>query len=264
MLAGVQIAKMKATTFLKDLKATRGEERAYLANFIVNFGRAAYLMHHTLAQFRERRALMQEATKNYVVSMASCLETFYRDFLVYVLSLDETTLERILPELKGKTTYGDIHSLLKEGLTFSDIAVAEARFQSLAEIDSFMSRMLFPKNYLEELSSFSLDCIIPSRGKRGAMILWKDWRLEFASIFAHRHSLVHDANKPCTIDFPEIQKLEALALTVPQITAELVAQKFPVKGTLRGNGWPVLLLVEDVIAEDWEFGVQGDAIEFTK
>jgi hypothetical protein len=127
-----------------------------------------------------------------------------------------------------------------------------------------MSKMLFPKNYVAELDSFSLDCLVPARDAHTTMKLWKNWQAQFSSIFTYRHSFVHNANKPCLIESSEIQSLEALALIVPQMTAELVARKFPVKGTMHINGRPVLLLVEDVIAEDWEFGVEGDAIEFTK
>jgi hypothetical protein len=255
---------MKTTTFLKDLRETRGDENAYLANFIINFARAAFLMHKILPQFKDREVVMQEAIKNYVVSIASCLETFYRDISIYVLSLDESILERVLPDLKTKTTYADIHSLLKDGIKFSEIAATEASFQSMAEIDSFMSKLFHPKGYFEELDSYSLDCLVPTRSKRVKMQLSNQWRSEYASIFNHRHSLVHNANKPCLIQLPEIQKLEALALTVPQMTAELIAQKFPIKGTIRANGFPVLLLVEDVISEDWEIANDGFAIRVEK
>ena len=116
----------------------------YYANSIVKFGPAACLMHHTQAQFRGRKALLREAIKNYVVSMASYPETFCRDFPEYVLLLGETTPGRILPGHKGKAAYRDVHSPLKEGLAFSDIAVADSRSQSLAEIGSSKYRMLFP------------------------------------------------------------------------------------------------------------------------
>lgn len=46
--------------------------------------------------------------------------------------------------------------------------------------------------------------------------------------------------------------LETTALLVPQLTAELVSKKFDGKGTLRIRGLPVLILVDDLLSDDWE------------
>lgn len=255
---------MKNKNFIRDLQLTRGEKSVFLANFIINFARGARLMHKILPQFKNQEPIIQEAIRNYIISIASCLETFYRDIYVYVLSLDETILERVLPDLKTKTTIADIHSLLKDGVNFSEIAASEASFQSVAEIDSFMSKLFTPKSYFEELDTYSLDCLIPARSIRAKMELHAQWRSEFAAIFNYRHSLVHNANKSCLVDFPEIQKLEALALTVPQMTTELIAKKFPISGVFRMEGSPVLFLIEDMVAEDWENSDDKVGIQINK
>ena len=168
---------MKKTDFISELKSTRGNENSYMVNFIGNFARAATLMHKILAQFGKQDELVREASKSYIVSIVSCLETFYRDLFTYVLSLDESTLERVLPDLKEKPTYSNMHTLLKQGVEFSDIVATEANFQSIAEIDSFMSKLFFPNSYLKELDSFSFRCFVPARSIQANMKLDQDWPL---------------------------------------------------------------------------------------
>jgi len=258
---------MKKTKFIKEWRATRGENYSYLSNFVSNYSVSALLMHKALSQFRNQDAIIQQSIRNYIISIASCLETFYRDLFNYVLSFDEATLERTLPELKAKPTYSDIHSLLQDGITFSEIAAAEANFQNIQEIDLLMSKLFYPHSYLDSLEASTCEFILPTRGIRSRVQfsqMWNNWKSDFSNIFQHRHSFVHNANKPCEIKFKEIQNLESLALVVAQITSELVIHKFPIKGALRGNGLPVLLLMEDLISEDWEIATSKDGIQFEK
>ena len=48
------------------------------------------------------------------------------------------------------------------------------------------------------------------------------------------------------------------------MTAELIAKKLELKGMIRFNGIPVLLLIENVISEDWEIADDGIGMEVTK
>jgi hypothetical protein len=243
---------MKKSNFIKEWRASRGEDNSYLMNFIYNFCRSAYLMHKVLPQFRDQKGIIQESIRNYIISTATCLETFYRDLLIFVLSQDETTLERVLPDLREKTTYSDIHSLLQDGIKFAEIAVADASFQNISEIETFMSKLFFPNSYLQELDSFFLECFIPARSARTIFKLDNSWRSDFAKIFIHRHSFVHDANKVCDIELSEIRQLETIALLVPQLTTYLIANKFSKVVLSKEHNTPVIFIIEDIISDDWE------------
>ncbi len=244
---------MNSFQFISDLKGTRGEVWGFLVNFLGNFGRSARLMHRVLATLRDDKVVCEEAMRGYITAMASCLETFYRDLYIYVLSQDEESLRRALAEVRDKATLAEIHSLLADGLTFSEIVTGKATFQSISEIDSFVSKLFHPAGYLDTLQDYEHMCLVPSRAARQARFKLDDkWRTNLAKIFTTRHALVHDANMSFQLSANEMASLETTALFVPQLTAELVSKKFDGKGTLRIRDLPVLILVDDLLSDDWE------------
>jgi hypothetical protein len=68
--------------------------------------------------------------------------------------------------------------------------------------------------------------------------------------FSLRHEFAHDANSKTLVLAEEIRRIETTALLTCQITALLpgIAPKVVVNG---GN-LPAILLVEDLISDDWE------------
>lgn len=93
---------MNSFTFIRELKANRGEVWSFLTNFLGNFGRSALLMHRVIATLHTDKLVCQEAMRSYIIAMTSCLETFYRDVYIYVLSQDEASLRRVLPDVREK------------------------------------------------------------------------------------------------------------------------------------------------------------------
>lgn len=244
---------MNSFAFISDLKGTRGEAWGFLVNFLGNLARSARLMHRVLATLRDDKVACEEAMRGYIIAMASCLETFYRDLYVYVLSQDEVSLRRVLAEVREKATFAEIHSLLADGLTFSEIITGKATFQNISEIDSFVSKLFHPVRYLDTLQAYEHICLVPSRAAGPARFKLDDkWRSSLAKIFTNRHALVHDANMLFQLSANEMASLETTALFVPQLTAELVSKKFDGKGTLRIRDLPVLVLVDDLLSDDWE------------
>ncbi|SRR6266404_513207 len=254
---------MTSFAFIQELKANRGEVWSFLINFLGNFGRSAILMHKVIATLHTDKLVCQEAMRGYIIAMTSCLETFYRDLYIYVLSQDEASLRRVLPDFRDKATLAEIHSLLSDGLTFSEIVTSKATFQSISEIDNFMSKLFHPAGYLDTLRDYEHICLIPSRDSRVAHFKLDDkWCPNLANIFTTRHALVHDANKSFLLSGNEMAKLETTALMVPQLTAELVSKKFDGKGTLRARDLPVLVLVDDMLRDDWGIA-EEEGIGFT-
>ena len=243
---------MKSAEFIGELTQTRGKPWGFMANFLGNYARSARLMHAVLPLCREKKDLLSEAMRGYVVAITSALETYYRDVYVYVLSQDEASLRRVLQDVREKATLAELHSLLADGVSFSEIVASEATFQNLAAVEKFMSKLFQPIGYLDTLGGYEHDCVVPVRGARTIMKLGDGWRTDLASIYSRRHAFVHDANKQCDLSPKEMQRLETVALLIPQMTAELVSKKFDSKGTFRMGSLPVLLLVEDLISDEWE------------
>jgi hypothetical protein len=251
---------MRGADFIQALRASRGKPTGFLSNFLSNFSEAAILMHKVLGPFQAKPHVRAQAGRGYLISMASCLETFYRDVVVYVLGKDEESLASILQDLREKATLAELHQVFRESVSFPEIAASRVTFQSLAEIETVMSRVFRPDGYLGALDKFELECLNPSKGRARLRLgeLFPDWRTSLERIFRERHALVHDANLQFSISDSDMASLEAVALLIPQLTAELLATRYGKEGTLRVEGepsvrdLPVLLFISEVISENWE------------
>lgn len=250
---------MKTQHFVRDHKTTRGESRRFLGNFLFNFTRSARLMHAILRVFRSDELLLEEAMRSYIIALTSALETYYRDIYVYVLSQDKDALCRVLSGEKDKASLSDIHASLDAGLEFYDIAASTAAFQSLDQVDAFMSKLFDQRGYLETLEKYECEFAVPARGARARIKLPSSWRVDLATVFSKRHALVHDANKSFDLSPDDMQRLETVALLVPQLTAELLARKFNGKGTLRFAGLPALMILEDILSDNWYVVTDGSS-----
>jgi len=238
--------------FISDLKSTRGEVWGFLGNFLGNFARSTRLMHRVIATLQDDPVVCKEAMRRYIIAMASCLETFYRDLYVYVLSQDEGSLKRVLADVRDKATLAEIHSLIAGGLSFSEIVTGKATFGSISDVDSFVSKLFHPAGYLDTLQNYEHICLVPSRSARKVHFKLDDkWRSNLAKIFESRNALVHDANKPFHLSANAMASMETTVLLVPQLTAELVSKKFDGKGTLRIRDLPVLILIDDLLSDSW-------------
>ena len=208
-------------------------------------------MHRCIAQMRDKPDLIQEAKRGYIVALTGSVETFYHDLVIHLLSQDSALLQKALAGVKEKFQLGDIHGLLAENISFPEMVAAHMNFQSLEEIERVLENVFPPGGYLDALSSFEFICAIPARSAGVAKVrLPSKWRGEFAELFKIRHGLVHDANLPCDVTHSKMANLEALVLQIAQMTAGLVSKLFqvaPPSGTL-----PAFMLIEDLIAEDWE------------
>jgi hypothetical protein len=238
---------------IKARRATR-EEYPFLLAFLRNFSRSAKLMRASLASFSAQASLLHESMRGYIVAMASCLETFYRDLYLYSLETDSQLLARSIGDFRDKYSLAELYGAMVDKVSFAEIAADKAVFQNIGEIDRYLGRLFQPLGYLAALEAYEYKCWIPSRSATSACLrLWSGWRADFAQIFSLRHLLVHDANAACAVSRSEMARLETVAILVPQMTAALIRQR-----TRQGDepgAQPivegVVLLVEDLIAEDW-------------
>lgn len=237
---------------LKAFKESRGEPISYLQNFIINISTSAQLMHAVLREFRTNEAIFKEACKNYIISLTSCLETFYRDLYVFVLEKDPESLKLILPELREKVSLAEVHALLESGFSFAEITSTRVNFQNLEQVECFFSKIFRPTGYLGTMDAFELECFIISKMVRAKIRLPENWRSKLSQLLMKRHEYVHNANSKFTLTSSEMAETEALVLLLVQLTSHCMAQKFGGKSALHLGEFPAILLVDDLLADDWE------------
>lgn len=138
--------KAKTVEFIKQWKKSREQLGTHLLNFLANLSKAALLMHACLRAFRKDESLMESAKQNYVISITSCLETYYRDLFIDVLHKNESLLEKMLLEIKGGKESSprlvEMYYFHKGGFSFAEIATSYFRFQAIEEIDGSVSKLL--------------------------------------------------------------------------------------------------------------------------
>jgi hypothetical protein len=264
LLGWVETNIMIPKVILKELKSSRGNPSDFLMNFIFNYSRASTLMHKCLVVMlkeKYKQNLMKEASRNYIISMASCLETFYRDMFIHILKQDKSLLSDVLTDIKEKKTLSEVHELSKEDIDLSELAAYHFKFQNVEEIERSMVKLFEPKGYLKSVNDYEHICTFFSSGLEiKKIVLPKKWQRDLSHIFQNRHKLIHDASSKFSIPLNEMAHLETLVLAITQISAAIVAEKFNVnllriskKGEEIKPGTPPLFLtIEDITREDWE------------
>jgi hypothetical protein len=129
---------------------------------------------------------------------------------------------------------------------------AQVSFQSAEAIDRNFSIFFSAKPFLETLDDFELVCAIPSAQHRGPaqLKLSPGWQSDLARVFSLRHEFAHDANSKTQIEANEMRRIETTVLVLCQITTHLSGIKLKV---IRSDGYyPAILLISDLISEDWE------------
>lgn len=245
---------MRRTERLKGRQASRGTAPSYHLNFLRNFAVSAQLMHSSLKAFRSDKNLLSEAIRQYMIGITSCLETYYRDLFVALLEADELLLQRLFERDKRAKQLAKLRDTEPDDIQNAELAGELFKFQNLFGIDQALSEVLQPLCYVDALTSTEFVCVIPSRSPEPALLrLWPQWQGQFSGVFDRRHEFVHDANVRSALPLSEMAGIEATALIVPQLTTLLVAQRLGATSPFlaMGDRMPAVLLVEDLIANDW-------------
>jgi hypothetical protein len=245
---------MSRTERLRGRQASRGQTPSCLLSFLKNFARAARLMHSSLRAFASQDDLIQEAIRLYIMGMTTCLETYYRDLYIALHEADEQLLRKLFEGDKHGARLARLRASEPKDIPDSELASELAKFQNLSGIDQALSEILKPQRYVEVLSSTEFLCVIPSRrADLASMKIWPDWQSQFSRVFDCRHEFTHDANKDCDVTRKDIAFIESTALVVPQLPTFLMAQRLGASGeVLSMNTVPAILLVDDLIADDWQ------------
>ncbi len=248
---------MNKADVLKKREIHRGDPEGLALNFLLNYSAPARLMRSDLPPKKGKEDLLQAAMRAYVIGIAACTETFFRDVFVFLLRHNPGLFDRALKESVRSEPAGRLKKYLAQGVSADEFAAA-ASFQNASNIDHNISIFFAGRTFFAVLDQFELVCAVPSAGNRGPakLKLPSSWRNDLDLVFSLRHEFAHDANSKTIIRIEDMRRIETSALLICQLTVLLPGIRPPIIVSEKQR--PAILLIADLIAEDWEIA-DGDA-----
>jgi hypothetical protein len=246
---------MKKADILKQRELHRGDPQAFVLSFVVNYSAPARLMHSFLPPIEGKEDILQAAMRAYVIGIAACVETFFRDLYFYLLKRNSSLLQRALKESNRTESTSRLPRYLAEGASVEEFA-ASASFQNAEAINRNVS-VFFSTPFFDVLDQFELVCDVPSalQSRSARLKLPPCWQSDLRRVFSLRHEFAHDANSKTMISAEEMRRIETTALLICQITALLPGVEPQI--IVSQKRLPVILLVADLISDDWEIAEDG-------
>lgn len=242
----------KVTSRLKDeliqLKDSRGTIDDLYLNYLNNFSENAKLIHFSL---KGSTLIRSVARRQYLVFLISSIETFFRDLFIYVHSVDDELMNKLLRKFKNLDNY---YSL--EELSLIEVLSKSFNFQNINDLEIAFDQ-LWGISFLETICNSSINpCGFNGKVFQTLCIsaMFPDWKSIFNEVFAIRHKVVHDANfRPNDIT-ELVQKAEALFLLIPQLTIFLIVEEYKLPSIFlktEDSTLPYIFSIHDILAEDW-------------
>ncbi|MGG3124025.1 hypothetical protein ABEP18_25910 [Priestia megaterium] len=224
---------------LVDLKHNRTDFNDFSLNFISNLSQRYNLMRHVLKskELRKDEQMISIAVGQYISSIVTCWETYFRDTFVYVVEQDSHVESKIndLIIQKGLST----KELKSAQLNLSDYGSKQYNFQDLSDTCNALNFLLDDnKNRITDFIDDSLSDI--TFKSPNFVLYWlqekKDISQELYSVleegFEIRHKIVHDANYTYKVDSNFINTFEDCMVIFPQLLSISLAKKFNTKRTV--------------------------------
>ena len=238
-------------TELSDLKSNRNRIDDYLTNFLINYSSFSRAMHGQINPKTKDEELKIYAYQ-YLSSIITCWETFFRDLFVYLISIDSNLKNEIIKELK-----------IKED-TIQEIEIGEYlskcfNFQNSEDIIKAFYP-IFNANIFDFTAEDKFVYFTPNQNKESLYSLLEvipDYNTILKEGMNERHKMIHDGNFIKNIKFNSdfIKKAETVFLLFPQILSRLLSEKYNLSRFLISNGknnYNYLFLIMDLISDDWE------------
>jgi hypothetical protein len=238
-------------TELSDLKSNRNKIDDYLTNFLINYSSFSRVMHSQINPKTKDEDLKIYAYQ-YLSSIITCWETFFRDLFVYLITIDSNLKNEIIKELKvNEDTIQEIEicEYLSKCFNFQDFQDIIKAFYPIfnASIFDFTAKdkfVYFTPNQNKE-TLFSLLEVIP------------DYNTVLKEGMNQRHKMIHDGNFMKNVKFNSdfIKKTETVFLLFPQILSRLLSDKYNLSRFVISNGknnYNYLFLIMDLISDDWK------------
>ncbi len=238
---------------VKAKAGTRGDVREVGWTYLSRLFPVVRHMHQVLLLHRADESSLRVSTLQYVIALATHLETFFRDIFRYALENDLHIFDHTVR--KHRLRVPSDHDLAQQGVTRYDFIAESLTLQSAESVADALNPLFMPNGFRFAVERTQIEYAIPSKSAfcRGfPLTAFPDWWQDFTQIFILRHELIHDANSAAFIEPLEVARLESLAVILPQYVTMMVgAVRLVLTVQNLGNVVP-MLLVEDILATDWE------------
>lgn len=225
-------------------------------------------MMHYLLEKKPPVEIRRVAIAQYLVSLVSCWESFFRDTFVFIIGSDSAACHAIV----NKLNINGYESMLGV-LALPEYLSRLFNFQNLEDTEHAF-QPIFNGSMINILGQYVIPVVgIKSKLTKGLcldnnLINWKEL---IGQAFTERHKIIHDANYINGVSFTNsfIQKAEAAFLLFPQILSVWLSEKYSIqhstirmnkdtlaitKGVLNEDSIPYIFTVEELISNDWVVG----------
>jgi hypothetical protein len=258
---------------LKEYQETRGEntENDFLltitGNLLENLGYRINIFHEKLDHYRSKKIEIDNKIKislgQYICSLITCWETFFRDLFIFIINQDSTINHRLKLEINDE---------IPMGLTLGEFCARKYNFQNLNQ-----TREAF--DYLFDNKTIELSDYFSNEVFNGLLFLEDsilfDWIEEevlktkldetLHTAFRIRHRVTHDANYLLDVDFSLLAKIECVFQSIPQFFAAHIAKRYSQRSFVFNkiqmciritdnptqDEVPFIFSVKDFTANDW-------------
>lgn len=236
---------------LNRLRESRKSIDDFFYSFLNNYYENCKLIHHFKENAGKNNEFLKIAYRQYFVFLVSSWETFYRDIFVYIHTIDETLISKLLDRINQGTEDLDLRDI-----PLSELLSKNFNFQNLEELEIAFND-LWDGNFLEFICSSDISpCAVNGKVYGGMIIknLFSDWQSYLKKAFSIRHNVVHDANFRPEFDLDYMKKIETLFLLIPQYVTHFVSLRYGLPRIIFSNGeekFTTIFTVSDLL-DDWE------------
>lgn len=189
---------------LVELQSSRNDIENYSFNFLNNIYRCSALI-HKLIKTRLETDLIEVATSQYLISLVSCWETFFRDTFVFVVSKNSNFRKEIVKLVGVKQ---EVVKSLERDNFIADFLSKSFNFQNFEDIECAFST-IFKKQMFTKIGNhvFPYLCL---NGQIATNFCYEEilpnYIESIKQVYEERHKITHDANYRSNLEIDLIQK----------------------------------------------------------
>ena len=255
--------KLHLVEKLHRLSLNRKKEEEAFLNFISNTYRYRDFVRQFIADARWNEQI-EIIISQYIVSLVSIWETFFRDIFVFVVKKNPNLVDEIKKRKPKK-----IKGLVAVPPQLIEEFVATIfNFQNLDSIQEALAVVLGDKNVPKRIAEEKALIAVPRKGVTSIKLdqLFPDWRNDIDRIIAERHRIIHDANHRCIVTRKEISRWETELFLYLQLLGLFISRKFQlpwikfnteiiafeVSPETSAKKKAMLLTIDDLLSNDYE------------
>lgn len=230
--------KAKLVNEMLEHKKHRGELVDVAINFVSNVSMRYTLMHEILDMYKSEKIekdYVVLAAGQYITSLISCWETFFRDSVLFIVENNETLHQRVDNFFLEKNV--NLNELESSGISIGELFCKQFNFQDLNETCNALNFVLeTEKEKIEEFFSIELfeDVIMYSLN---FIVYWAQQKDDVSvkigdvlhKVFEIRHKVIHDANYKIKLDSKFMTMCEDCFIVFPQLISIEIARKYKQK-----------------------------------